>query len=83
MLKNLRENETSRKRIVLYPHDINIVKRSALKAEVKNTYFKGENFLIQAKLNGEDILVENKSDMNAGEIINLSVSEKLIKERLN
>ena len=83
MLKNLKENETSRKRIVLYPHDINVVKRSTIKAEVKNTYFKGENFLIQAKLNGEDILVENKSDVKAGEIINLSVSEKLIQERLS
>ena len=83
MLKNLKENETSRKRIVLYPHDINVVNSSFLKAEVKNSYFKGENFLIQAKLNGEDILVENKSDVTAGEIINLSVSEELIQERLS
>lgn len=82
MLKNLRENETSRKRIVLYPHEIEIVKKSPIKADVKKTYFKGENFLIQAKLNGEDILIENKIDIKSGESIALSVSEKLIEQRI-
>jgi len=82
MLKNLKENESSRKRVVLYPHDISIVKNSAIKAEVKNTYFKGENFLIQAKLNGEDVLIEHRNNIQPGKIIALKVAEKLIEERL-
>ena len=82
MLKNLKENESSRKRVVLYPHDISIVKNSAIKAEVKNTYFKGENFLIQAKLNGEDVLVEHRNNIQPGKTIALKVAEKLIEERL-
>ncbi len=82
MLKNLKDKETSRKRVVLYPHDISIVKSSPIKAEVKNTYFKGENFLIQAKLNGEDILVEHKTDIKPGETIALRVPEKLLEARL-
>ncbi|MBT8296581.1 MAG: ABC transporter ATP-binding protein [Gramella sp.] len=82
MLKNLKQNETSRKRIVLYPHDIAILETSAIKAEVKKTYFKGENFLIQARLNGEEILVEHKTQLNPGDIIGLEVSDNLIKERL-
>lgn len=83
MLKNLKENETSRKHIVLYPHDIKVVNRSAFQAKVINTYFKGENFLIQAKLNGENILIEHKKDLKAGEIISLDVSDELIQKRLN
>ncbi|HKJ49504.1 MAG TPA: ABC transporter ATP-binding protein [Christiangramia sp.] len=82
MLKNLKENESSRKRVVLYPHDISIVKNSAIKAEVKNTYFKGENFLIQAKLNGEDVLIEHRNNIQPGKTIALKVAEKLIEERL-
>ncbi|MBT8319361.1 MAG: ABC transporter ATP-binding protein [Gramella sp.] len=82
MLKNLKQNETSRKRIVLYPHDIAILETSAIKAEVKKTYFKGENFLIQARLNGEEILVEHKTQLNPGDIIGLEVSDNLIKESL-
>ena len=82
MLKNLKENESSRKRVVLYPHEIFIVEKSPVKAEVINTYFKGENFLIQAKLNGEDILLEHTCDISPGKSISLKVSENLIEERL-
>ncbi len=82
MLKNLKENENSRKRVVLYPHDISIVKSSPIKAEVKTTYFKGENFLIQAKLNGEDVLVEHKNNIQPGKTICLQVSERMIEDRL-
>lgn len=82
MLKNLKPGNNSRKRVVLYPHDIKIQNNSAVKAEVKNSYFKGENFLIQAKLNGEEILVEHKNDLKPGKMVGLKISEKLISERL-
>ena len=83
MLKNLKENETSRKRVVLYPHDLKIQNGSGIKAEVKNSYFKGETFLIAANLNGEDILVEHKSDLKPGKEIGIKVSDKLIEDRLS
>ncbi len=82
MLKNLQTNSDSRKRVVLYPHEIKVVKRSGVKAEVKKTYFKGESFLIHADLNGEDILIENSGDIHAGEQVALSVSKELIENRL-
>ncbi|MDX1761067.1 MAG: ABC transporter ATP-binding protein [Christiangramia sp.] len=83
MLKNLKENESSRKRVVLYPHDLKIQNGSGIKAEVKNSYFKGETFLIAANLNGEDILVEHKSDLKPGKEIGIKVSDKLIEDRLS
>ena len=82
MLKNLQTDNESRKRVILYPHEINIVKRSGLKAEVLKTYFKGESFLIHAKLNGEDILIENPENIDSGEEIGISVSKDLIEKRL-
>ncbi|MCH4822399.1 ABC transporter ATP-binding protein [Gramella lutea] len=82
MLKNLIADEKSRKRVVLYPHDISIKNSSPIKAEVKKTYFKGENFLIHASLNGEEILVESKKDIKPGRKVGISVAQKLIDQRL-
>ncbi|SDS34929.1 ABC transporter ATP-binding protein [Gramella sp. MAR_2010_147] len=82
MLKNLRQNESSRKRILLYPHEIKITTSSDIKAEVVKSYFKGEDYLIEANLNGEKILVNHRKDIAQGKNINLKVSEDLIKKRL-
>lgn len=82
MLKNLKENETSRKRMILYPHEIKVVKKSPINAEVKKTFFKGENFLILAQLNGEEILIEHHKDIQPGELIRISISDKLIEKRI-
>ena len=82
MLKNFRKNESSRKRVLLYPHEIKIAGSSEIEAEVIKTYFKGENYLIEANLNGEKILLENKEEVIPGEKIHLKVSESLISQRL-
>ena len=82
MLKNIIEKEESRKRVVLYPHELKVQQSSPVKAEVLGTYFKGENFLIKANLNGKEILVAHKSDLKKGESIGIKVSEKLIEERI-
>ena len=82
MLKNLRKNESSRKRVLLYPHEIKIAGSSEFEAEVIKTYFKGENYLIEANLNGEKVLLENKEEVIPGEKIHLKVSESLISQRL-
>jgi len=82
MLKNLRKNESGRKRVLIYPHEIKITASKDIKAEVVKTYFKGENYLIEANLNGEKILVNHGKEIAQGKNINLKVSESLIKERL-
>jgi len=82
MLKNLHNNESGRKRVLLYPHEIKITASEDIKAEVVKTYFKGENYLIEANLNGEKILINHGKDLAQGKNINLKVSESLIKERL-
>ena len=82
MLKNLRKNESSRKRVLLYPHEIKITGSSEIKAEVMNSYFKGETYLIEANLNGKKILVNHGKNIAQGKTINLKVSEDLIQKRL-
>jgi len=82
LLKNIHKNESGRKRVLLYPHEIKITASKDIKAEVVKTYFKGENYLIEANLNGEKILINHGKDLAQGKNINLKVSESLIKERL-
>lgn len=82
MLKNIQQGNNSKKRVVLYPHEIKIDQNSSIKAEVKKSYFKGESFLIMARLQGEEILVEHPVFKKSGEIIGLKISEDLVRNRL-
>ncbi|MCB7481942.1 ABC transporter ATP-binding protein [Christiangramia sediminis] len=82
MLKNISDNESSRKRVVLYPHDIKITSSSNVEAEVQRVYFKGENYLIEANLNGEKILIDHTKEIAPGKKIKLKVSDSLIQQRL-
>lgn len=83
MLKNLKFDNSSRKRVVLYPHEIVIVTNSEIEALVQKSYFKGESFLIEASLNSDHILINHHSDIAEGTKVKLSVSEDLIKKRLS
>ena len=83
MLKNLRKGVSSRKRVVLYPHEIEIVKKSEIEAVVKNSFFKGESFLIEASLNSDHILIDHHRELEPGTKIKLKVSEDLIEKRLS
>ncbi len=82
MLKNISKNKSSRKRVLLYPHEIKFVRKSDIEATVTKTYFKGENYLIEADLNGEKILIDHEKNIATGKKIKLKISETLIKERL-
>jgi len=82
MLKNLIPSEKSRKKVLLYPHEIKVVSKSQLNARVLKSYFKGGNFLIKAELNGEMIYFEHLLELVAGESVAVEISEQLIKSRI-
>jgi ABC-type sulfate/molybdate transport systems ATPase subunit len=82
MLKDLREDESSRKKVILYPEEIKLIQKTAIKAAVKKSWFKGENWLIEAELNGKTIYFNHSQALKEGKKINLKVSEKLIESRL-
>jgi iron(III) transport system ATP-binding protein len=52
---------------IVYAHQLKIVEESHLKAVVKRSYFKGNHYLIEAELNGENIFFEHyvALEMNA------------------
>src|SRR5690606_31093401 len=58
MLKDLQPSENSRKKILLYPHEINLGKNTGVSATVKQSFFKGYSWLIQIDLNGDKVFFE-------------------------
>ena len=81
-LKNLISSESSRKKILLYPHEIKIVGKSEIKARVLHSYFKGKSFLIKAVLKNEIIYFEHASEVEKGKEVFLKISEKALRSRL-
>jgi ABC-type sulfate/molybdate transport systems ATPase subunit len=47
----------------IYPHQINVVKNSDIKVEVLNSYFRGSNYLIEAKLDNNVLFFEHDSEI--------------------
>jgi len=64
-------NETA-KEIIVFPHELKLSEeKSKLQVCVKNSYFKGNFYLIQTKWNGQDIFFENPNEILPGTIIKL------------
>lgn len=74
--------EDSRRKVVLYPHEINLVKEGSLRATVEKSFFKGNHFLIEVDLNGSSILLENSQHLEKGQVVFLQISEDLVRRRL-
>ncbi|MCM4154950.1 ABC transporter ATP-binding protein [Gramella sp. AN32] len=81
LLKNIKSETVSRKRVLVYPHEISVSNKGT-KAEVLNCYFKGENYLIEAKLNSEKILFDHPEKLAPGTQIQLQVSEEVLAKRI-
>ncbi len=81
MLKDLVPGEKSRKRLLLYPHEIKRERNTGITAMVEGSYFKGTTWLIQANLNGTMIFLEHAKKLEKGKIISLKISESLMKKR--
>ncbi|MEL0651618.1 ABC transporter ATP-binding protein [Algibacter sp. TI.3.09] len=45
---------------IIYAHQLEVIEDSSLKVRVKQTYFKGHYYLIEADLNGELVFFEHK-----------------------
>ena len=75
-------DQPARKKVVLYPHEILLAKESDWKAVVKNSFFKGNHFLIQVEFQGKDILFESQNKLEKGSIIQLKIPEEILQKRL-
>ncbi|TVZ26338.1 ABC-type Fe3+/spermidine/putrescine transport system ATPase subunit [Gillisia sp. Hel_I_86] len=81
MLRSISPKETSRKMILLYPHEIRLVKTSDIKVKVLASYFKGSNFLIKASLKNQIIYFENSEEIGIGYTVNIAIDKNLIASR--
>lgn len=82
MLRTINSESKSRKRILLYPHEIEVLEQSQFKAKIKNSFFQGENYLVVAELNNEKILFEHRNNLENGETVYLGFNSDLIRKRL-
>lgn len=73
----------SRKKVILYPHEIRKSGASELKVKVLRSYYRGQNHLIEADMNGFQILMQHATALKEGSIIGISVPEKIILSRMD
>lgn len=81
-LKTILPKEISRKKILLYPHEIKLNPKSGIKVVVEKTYFKGSNYLIKAKLKNQMIYFENANELPEGEKVGIEIDKNLILSRI-
>jgi len=60
---------------IIYAHQLKITDKSQLKATVKQSYFKGHFYLIEAELNGVSVFVEHHSKIKKEKIIYLKIEK--------
>lgn len=60
---------------IYYAHQLEIVNKSHLKANVKRSYFNGDNWLVEAKHNSKSIFIEHSSKVEANRDIYFGIKE--------
>ncbi|MBQ0733852.1 ABC transporter ATP-binding protein [Aquimarina celericrescens] len=69
--------------ILVYPHEIKVESTSPIKARVKNSYFNGSHYLIEAVFNNSIIFFDHDSQLTAPEVVSLSISDEIIQKRIH
>ena len=76
------KQQPARKKVILYPHEIYLTNSGMYQAMVKKSFFKGNHFLIEVEMMGENILLESPEALKTGKIIPLSFDLELLEKRL-
>lgn len=82
MLKDISPIENSRKKILLYPHEIVPVDTSPIRIKINQSFFKGENFLVKGTLQGKTVYFISHSRLSEGQEVPVEVSEEVIRARV-
>ena len=77
-IKDVFPSEKSSKKILLYPHEIGVAGEGEIRAIVKQSFFKGNRYEIQAELNGQTIFLEHEERLEPEKIIAIKASEELL-----
>ncbi|WP_029036431.1 ABC transporter ATP-binding protein [Salinimicrobium xinjiangense] len=76
------KNQGSRKKIILYPHEIHQTDGGNYKARVKQSFFKGNHYLTEAEMAGENILFECSKELPKNKMIFISFKGDLLYKRI-
>ena len=71
-LSELVEIEDADETLLLFPHQLKIAESGKLKVKIKQFYFKGNHFLIEAEANGNSIFFEHDSELKKNSEVFLS-----------
>ena len=71
-VSQLIEVESSDETILLFPHQLKIVKSGKLKVKIKQNYFKGSHYLIEAEANEVSIFFEHNCELKKNSEVFLS-----------
>ena len=75
--KNLISNENSSEEMIVFPHQLEISEeKSKLKVRVKNIYFKGNYYLIEANFREKTLFFNNPFPLKMDRTYWLKISEK-------
>lgn len=66
------------KKILLYPHEIYVSDKGSLKATVKQSFFKGRNYEVQAEFMGQLIFFEHADKLPEGQEVSLEIPDHII-----
>lgn len=61
------------KKVLLYPHQIKMVKTSNLKAEVVKCFFKGRYWLVEVKLKDQVVYFRHDTELKLGKTVSLAI----------
>ncbi len=62
----LNNTEMKPELVLLYPHQLHLVKHSSFKVKISHSYYRGDMYLIQAKHENQIVYFENKSAIEEG-----------------
>ena len=60
---------------IFYANQIKIVDKSNLKVTIKQSYYKGDYYLIEAEMKGEKLFFENESEIKKDTVVSLEITK--------
>ena len=80
MLSSLRNTDETTS-VLVYPNEIQIDNNSDIKVRVKNAYFNGGHYLIEAVLDNSIIFFNASKEYSAPEMVGIRISDEVIEKR--
>lgn len=62
-------------KILLYPHQIQITQEALIRARVKNSYFNGNHYLVEAILQHQVIFIEHSTVLSENEMVGIAINK--------